>query len=837
MGDGASGGRRTVRRSPSVLPAAVLLLAAARGPAQTPPPPGPGTADRVTADLKDVEIREEEGSRVFLFHRRVEIVRGEVFLKADSMVGWIHPKPEGGTPEEAPSSETPSPRPPPASPPSPVPGYGGPPEAPAKGGATSALPDSFDEIYAEGHVLFRAGNREVQSARLYYDFRTSRGMVLDFQLESTNPRTGGTLFLRGDRGEIWVQAHRVREFSRLHLESQDCTITGCEFARPHYALKAGEVAYDSAMEWFELKRVQTTLLGIPVFYWPLSLGMNTDRKPFLRSVSYQRSSRFGDAVYGTLGMQLFLQEQAERIAPGEEPVPQKLTEWGDLEWHSDWRSKRGMGYGSDLHYQQEDYGGYITGYYTQDRGPDPDIAYERQFLPLADDDRWRFRSFHRQDFLAHWRFEAESSYISDRNFLREFFEQEFKEEKEQETTGYVRFLRDNKGGTLRGRVRLNEFQTQNEYLPQLRTHVYSEPVLPAHLANVYVTNVSEVSNVRRRIDTKLALPEPEVWRFDTDTVLQVPLGLGPVQISSFAGGRYGVFERGASGSDRLDRIVGYAGVRASTEWAAVYDIDWDLVGLHGLRHVTDLEGWYTLNYECSVAPEDLNRMDDLEEASRYKEVALEWRHRFQTRTRGAKPGDPAVEFLSLGAGIEYYPDASRDTTRPRRTSVLIPFHWITVSPDPAGVLPERDASNLFWNVRFTPAQFLQAEVRGEFNPNTRVGENVYAEVGVVPSPWLTLNANDFYERGVTHAIGVDALARLGDRWTVEAYRQWDLRTDLAIYSRYSVIRDLHDFLLSILVEVDEGQDDVRFGVSLSPKFLGRAVGSSLVGTPGQPGYR
>ncbi len=71
-------------------------------------------------------------------------------------------------------------------------------------------------------------------------------------------------------------------------------------------------------------------------------------------------------------------------------------------------------------------------------------------------------------------FRAEVGYLSDRNFLEQFFEQEWDQDKDQSTSLRLRRFNENQMLDVWGQVRLNEFFTETEWLPRLDYFVLGE---------------------------------------------------------------------------------------------------------------------------------------------------------------------------------------------------------------------------------------------------------------------------------------------------------------------------------------------------------------------------
>ena len=92
---------------------------------------------------------------------------------------------------------------------------------------------------------------------------------------------------------------------------------------------------------------------------------------------------------------------------------------------------------------------------------------------------------------------AEVSYLSDENFLEQFYRTEFNVGKEQETLLYLKRIQDNWGLSFLGKMRINDFVDQVEELPTAEYHLMGQSLFDDRLT-FYSDN--QVSRYRYRYD-------------------------------------------------------------------------------------------------------------------------------------------------------------------------------------------------------------------------------------------------------------------------------------------------------------------------------------------------
>ena len=674
--------------------------------------------------------------------------------------------------------------------------------------------EAFDEIYAEGNVIFTRGTQRLRAERLYYSLKDKdnpKAIIIDLRLQGMSEEI---------RTSFYVQASEAR-MAGGEVQADNIKLSSCPYAVPHYHLEVGkgtltgrerrEVKKGDLVPWpfddfqVRIQDVMPELGGAPIFFFPvLVLGSWVKNFP-LRSIRYGNSSRFGHTILSEFGHRI-------QKADGEG----KSRSWGDLTAEADWRQERGGAGGLGLDYKWGGYEGLIDTYYLHDRGRDPDLSFNSKFPPLEHDHRGKAHLFHRHDFAEQWRYEIEAYYLSDRSLLEEFFEREFKESKEPESAAYVRWLNGPMGAYVYERHRLNDFQTQNEFLPRVTFDLISWPVL---LDNLYLSQRADMVHIRRRFDEDLHLETKETWRFDSVSEVSLPWDLGIFQISPFAQNRMTFYEDDLEGESEL-RALWTAGGRIVAQIHATHPaIALEGVGMRGLRHVAELELRYAATADTNVERADLFPFEEVDQRGEFEEVAFELRQRFLTRNEKGRPS----EFLSITAAVEYYPDSERDTISANVNNFQPPFNWIPVTPGgPNNTFERRLWSNLHYDALLRPGNLLSISLAGEYNSESRHEEVREAGVAVSPIYGLSTSVTQTFVRGVTDAWTGGAAWALTEKWTVSLDGQYDFRTDDFLRQKAVLARDFHDFLVEAVYERDFGRDEDRFLIAFVPKFLGKS---------------
>ncbi len=729
-------------------------------------------------------------------------------------------------------------------------------DAPSEG--AGSLLSRATQFYAEGNVVFTRRDVETHKVEVfraesfYLDLRTRKGYISDIRVDQRPGEEGRpAVTLRAKEARLAaggadapVVASRAAALGLPGLMSVppgrmvvfDVLLSTCTFGDPHYHIGLSEAQVDwqwnvgvpMALGFFLGKPedpgvggnwVTVNIWGVPVFAWPsFYLKLAALSALPLERVQGGRTSRFGNSIETTWGVKI-TKGLVDWLNPLDGSTDKDDEEtWGRLRWEIDWRQNRGWAGGIDPSWKWDTYWGYLDTYYMRDDGPDPDNDFDVRFLPLERRDRGRARFFHRHDVTPHFRYEAEVSWLSDRNFLEEIFEKEFKEGKEQETVGYLRYLDGNKGGFIIERHRINDFQTQVEFLPKAKAFLANEPAVPGMPFGWTFSEELEIVNQRLRFDDALGLPDEQTWRFDSlsSWILSIPLGVAT--LSPFAEARVTAWEEALDG-DPADRFIATAGARLSTDIHGIHRVKSDFLGLHDLRHILHLEARAVTAFSNTLEPAALFPYDAVDGFDDFTEFSFEIRNRFQTKVIDGQEFRTR-DYLEFGAEFEYYPDAPRDTVGFKASNFSYPFNWITLGPhDPTKILDERDYSNVHWDVLLRPTNYLEAKGIGEYNPVHDQEEVREFTVSVRPTEGLVLSVGQVFVFDVTNAFTFGARWDLTDKWRVTADAQYDYKTNDFINRKATVGRNLHDFQLEFVFEEDAGRDERRFYVTFLPTFL------------------
>ena len=602
----------------------------------------------------------ENGMRIGVWSGGVYVIYGDMDIASDNLVIW--------TPEEAVrraaganagEARPAQPKAPGAAPPEPrEPGATLPvPAAPA----TSASRRLAAEAYFEGHVRVNQARRTLQCGQMYYDFRQEKGLAVDTKIRT---------FSKLRNIPVYYYAKEVRQLAQGLFVGTDAHMTTCEFADPHYDVGSSKMTLTDLTpprgetgEKPEYRRVrfagedvQARIRQTPVTWWPRLAGDVSEADTALRAIRIENRRNRGTGLVTQWHLMKLL---------GIEKEPEGF----DLYLDADFWEKRGPALGVEGEYARENFYGEFFTYYIHDMGEDS--RGEDDFEPPSEN-RYRATWRHRQYLPQNWELTLEFSKISDRNFLHEYFEREDETGKTQETLLYLKKQEKDQALTILASARLNQWQTQTEFFPQVEHRMIGRSFWKDHLT--YFED-SQISMARFRPDKQgLLLYDPRAYlpavegvlrdspaTIIADTIHEVdlPLKAGVVNVVPFVEGRMTYFQHTLDGGSDF-RLAAKEGVRASTQAWRVYDnVESDFWDLHRLRHVMTFDA-AAYAAQVGTPSRELIPFDVTEAGTPLVEgvdgtgvVELGWRNRLQTR-RGPEGQRVNVDWLTLDLEATFY---------------------------------------------------------------------------------------------------------------------------------------------------------------------------------------
>lgn len=583
------------------------------------------------------------------------------------------------------------------------------------------------EFYLAGNVVVRTKSEKsplqtLRASEVYYDVEREKAVALAASLEFTpkfaaDPfRMNGKEVRRLDAANWEVldgsfDASRLPSDPGLRIDTNRVLYNERQvelrnvFGIPYRDLLTGETMTGDERTVTAYGAVPR-VAGIPVWYYPkIRTDADDPLGPFV-GMGFGQNRIFGTQLYTTWDVFDLL---ALRPPPGHR--------W---RLNLDYLSKRGPGIGTDYLYSLPGVTPELTGtegmlrYYGiwddgfdvlgGNRGPQEIPPYYRQrFL-------WR----HQQEILRGLYFQGQIAYLSDQNYLEQFYKNEFDLAANQETFAYLTWNQRQFWAAGLTEVRFDRpWNAETQWLPRLDgavigqsffdLFVYSARANAGYaLARPGQTNPYPVLTTDQKIDT---------GRIDFLQELSIPFSLGPVKLAPYGTVDLAGYTQDLNGNS-VGRVWGGGGARATLPFSRLYEgANSDLFNVRGLYHKAVLgtnylyakssvpytqlpyldrlnddatdQGWRNMvPFQPSLVsgPNGLlladagdpnsvfnpqqylirraitNRTDTLDSIN---VLQVDLRQRLQTK-RGYPGLEHTVDVATLGTSVSYFPEANRD---------------------------------------------------------------------------------------------------------------------------------------------------------------------------------
>ncbi|MCA9057501.1 MAG: hypothetical protein KDA85_03345, partial [Planctomycetaceae bacterium] len=568
------------------------------------------------------------------------------------------------------------------------------------------------QIYMEGNIVIRQNQNTISASHAFFDANNDRAMLMNAELRTTIPTSGGDFRLR---------AERLRQLSKDRFHAQNAWATTSPYGDPGYRIQASDIFVEPGMSvpwtgldpltgrqstgqatWVTSLNNQFIVGDTPVMWLPKLSGPIEDPGIPIRRGGIRQDRIFGLKVTSVWDLSRILGMEKR---PG--------TEWDLL---ADYATKRGVGVGVQGKYNSINNLGREQGegrfYYQNDTGKDV-LGLGRNGLIPETEHRGEILWRHRQQLPEEGLLFGEIGYLSDRNYLEQYDEYRFDRDKDVETIFGARQDYGAYSGQLWARPQLYDFEANTEWLPRADLYSFSQSMLgglaywSSHTSAGYAQlNAMEPPANPSDPFTPLGLPYMTnaqgvvaMTRHEVDA----PFQLGPVTIDPFVMGEAAYWGEGTSGA-ATDRYLLNAGVRARLMASKVMPfVRSDIFNLNGLAHKS--ETFFEYSYTDSTRGiNEIPQYNEIDENSQerfrthyttqiypgaipaqfnprnyairngaglwvsapYHELAddfqvlrLSFRNRLQTKA--GPPGSQRIrDWMMWESGFSYFPDASRD---------------------------------------------------------------------------------------------------------------------------------------------------------------------------------
>ena len=717
-----------------------------------------------------------------------------------------------------------------------------------KGGTSGSSIDSPLGIYLEGDVRIVVErvpvgdktpikNSVFTAEKVYYDFKSSELYVIDGVLKFD---------LVKEDVPIYVRAEELRQSNKGNIKAKKIKLSNDSFHQPHLWLGAEELEIRQDVEpdsdgrkvpEIDVNGFTLNAEGIgTLFWWPHGSGKLDDTPSPMKNISAGLDSEFGFSLQ---------------------------TEW-DLPWLMGYRepegsstrllldgyTKRGPAIGIDSEYVDESAFGNFSGFLVHDDGVDElGSLSSRDNVPPDEVFRGRIKWQHRQYLPQNWQASFQLNYLSDKNFLESWYENEFDREPETETSVYLKQQDNNWAFDLLYGFHVNDFEYTYLNEPKVGLYLAGQDLFDhfVYQHDGYYTRFQEIAGDRLAPgygwnEEPSDFPDYISTERNSFAVsrheLTLPLNIGafnfvPTAIGTFVyndyQGDYGVdYEAGED--DRFAQ--GAFGFRSSMQfWKLDSGVKSDLFDVDGIRHI--------VRPEVSMFWTDTT-LDDFVSQDIYN-FAL--RQRWQTK-RGVPGNKRVVDLVTFNAAVTYVTNDVEDSELAGRYIYSRPEYQFSFEP-----YANYDLYNLDLTKRIQVNQSMHdfatsdwswsisdsAKYSGGFNYNM-TDANLSSLDNAISFEHESLVKYYIGHRYLAYGDALDgesaqyltagASYKLNQKYTVSVSTQYDIEDNAGAYTRVIVLRRLPGWTTAFSGGWDSTRDGMSFQIGFWPdSYKEAAIGN------------
>ncbi|MCE9603568.1 MAG: hypothetical protein K8U03_01550 [Planctomycetia bacterium] len=724
------------------------------------------------------------------------------------------------------------------------------------------------QLYLEGNVVFREGTRVIFADRMFYDVNNHVGTILNAEI-LTPGRTPDSM--------ARLKADAIRQLGENRFVANNVKMTTSRMSNPRYRLQTSELFFEdnqrpvvdpltgqpainpvTGEEIVEHDRLasstnNTVFIGpVPVFYWPRFSSDLESSNFFVRNIRFTTDRIFGQTIKTDLDMFQIL---------GIKNKP------SGHDWilSLDYLSSRGPAGGTTYLYAGQDflgtpgrYRGFFDAWAINDTGFD-NLGSDRSHLQPEHEFRHRILERHRQQLPDGFQLTGEFGWISDRNFLEQYYELEWDTFKDQNTGVELKRIVDNQSYALSADFRLNMFFTQTNQLPRFDHFLLGQNLLGDSLT-WYEHSSAEYAQLRiasyPRDPADLAKFQLMPWevtssgeRLVTAQEIDLPFSLGLGKVVPYALGQAGDWGQVIDGNG-TQRLYGQMGIRAALPfWSVNPEIKSELLNINGIAHKVTLDVDASVagaNRDLSNFPLYDNLDDDSQEAFRRRfadntfggttpirfderyyalrsgmasnvtaasaeiaddmaAVRMGLRQRWQTK-RGPMNKQRIVDWITLDTEAVYFPRADRDNFGQNFGLAKYDFRWY---------LGERlsilsDGGFDFFNQG-------QSTISAGVMLTRPTNGNIYFGYRSLDGPFQA------------QVLMASASYRLSPKWLGNASLSYNFTQNGTVGNSFSLLRVGESFLVGFNFAYDAYKNNVMGTLVIEPRFLSGLTRSAMQG--------
>ena len=441
----------------------------------------------------------------------------------------------------------------------------------------------------------------------------------------------------------------------------------------------------------------------------------------------------------------------------------------------DYRQKNGIAGGVDLDiYGPAGGKGKLETYYADDRHRKIDGGDT-----VINDQRYRISFRHDQPLGKNTYGNLEIHYLSDENFLEDFYRDESDLEVQKESFVNITHYSPNYTLNLFARRQINDFYNVLEKSPELSFNVRQQPVGGSP---VYYSSRSSAGHLKQNFAVDSSDTDYDSVRLDSLQEFSLPKKyFGWLNIIPRVGLEGTYYSDGSEKSDGtkesdLTRGVLTSEIEFFTKLFRVWDTRKPALNIDGIRHVVEPRVVYTYRPTPNEKPEDILQFDSIDRVDFVNAFKLDLRNKIQTKRRRG-----AWDLIDFDSFVFYFPEE-----------------------DEAG----NTLSDFFFDLEFYPNHHFNIDAQAQVDSDNGRLNEFNTQATYYDQDYWSVNLEHRYRDNDSNLLAVGLFYQLNPEWSFRGYSRYEFEDNDLEEIQFSLIRDLDTWETSITYRIREDENQV-----------------------------
>lgn len=611
------------------------------------------------------------------------------------------------------------------------------------------------ESVAEGNVRVTQKGAYFTGERMNYNFDTKKGTVIKGYLNAK---------------PFYGKADDVEKLAvKDQFNMSRGYVTTCDLDNPHYRLQAKRVEI-YLNDKVVAKHLVFYIKNMPVAYLPYYVQPLKDKKSHITVIPGQ-SKDWG--YYALTSYRYYLDDKNR----------------GDI--LLDYRSKRGLAEGVNHYYDLGDIGnGAFKFYYTHENDI---LAYEKMG-PVRNRYRWQGRHEWELPEGTDTNMLLEFNKMSDADMIKDFIYNEY-EELGANPDNYLTFITQKEFFSTQFlvRKRFDKFLNVVERLPEFSIDIPDNNILK-NTAIYYRANASAAYLNQTYDNTNMPTSQKDVASGRIDAYNRLSYAarfFRSLAITPYAAVESTYYSKTNTDQTNLVRNAFSFGVDNSVKLYKIYDVTTNFLDLNinKLRHIITPTVNYYYVHRPTVTPDKLYQFDSIDALARANGFAFGLENRLQTKRGDFEGNMNSVDLATLRISTNY--------------DFILKQNSFEAKYD--------KFSNILFDLELIPYDWAYMKSQMSIDTKHYWVQNYNIDLVAHWKDKWSLAVSDRYERTDllkdNNLVTLDATYRVNDKWKLRAYERFNSTVGSLEEQEYTIIRDLHCWLLEFTFNSQVGGND------------------------------